>query len=425
MENNKYYNRIIDDELDFRLKTFGAVLLVGPKWSGKTTTAEKKAKSIIKFQDPDKIKSYVETANVKPSLLLDGEYPKLIDEWQLIPSVWDAVRIKVDTEKRKGMYILTGSNSVNLNDNMHTGIGRISRIKMSTMSLYESEESNGKVSLTKLFKDSKYDIDGIKSELSIEDIIFATCRGGLPEAVKADSDKSKLFIAKDYINSISTVDINTIDNVKRNFGLTRAILKSYARNVSTIVKKSSLLSDIRNEYPSTSPITLESYLNALERLYVIENVEAWNTNIRSRSSMIASPKRIFSDPSFAIGSLGITPDDLKIDLKTFGFIFENLCIRDLKVYSNSQGGEIKYYRDRNGLEADAVLILDSNEYCLIEFKLGSSGIEEGAKHLLKLKDIILSNNLKPPKFEMIITGTDMAYTRKDGIKVVPIGCLGV
>ena len=425
MNNIKYYKRIIDDELDFRLKTFGAVLIVGPKWSGKTTTAEQKAKSIIRFQDPDKIRGYIDTANIKPSLLLDGEYPKLIDEWQIIPNIWDAVRIKVDKEKLKGMFILTGSNSTDLSDNMHTGIGRISKIKMHTMSLYESGDSNGKVSLNKLFKDKNYNFDGIKSDLSIEDIIFVACRGGLPEAIITNDYRAKLFIPKDYINSITAIDMNTIDGIKRNTNLTRAILKSFARNVSTSVKKSSMLNDIRNEFQTTSPITFESYLNALERLFVIENIDAWNTNISSKSSMIATPKRIFTDPSFAVASLGVTPDDLKTDLKTFGFIFENLCIRDLKIYSSLYGGDIKYYRDRIGLEADVVLTLDNNDYCLIEIKLGNNGIEEGASHLLKLKELIKENNMKLPSFEMVITGSEIAYTRKDGVKVVPITCLGV
>lgn len=419
-----YYKRIIDDELEFRLKTFGAVLLTGPKWSGKTTTAEQQAKSVIRFQDPDKINGYKETANIKPSLLLEGEYPLLIDEWQIIPNIWDAVRTAIDIEKKKGMFILTGSNSANESDNMHTGIGRISRIQMYPMSLYESKESNGQVSLAKLFDDKKYKFDGIKSNLSIEELVFAACRGGLPEAVKATDDRSKLYIAKDYINSISAIDINTVDGVKRNTALARTIIKSYSRNVSTVVKKTKLLSDVKEEFPTLSIITLESYLEALNRLYVIEGIDAWNTSIRSKAAMVASTKKIFTDPSFAVAGLGLTPSDLEKDLKTFGFIFENLCIRDLKVYSNVYGGRVQYYRDRSGLETDAVLILDNNKYCLIECKLGTNGIEEGAKHLLKLKELIKKNNLQLPSFEMILTGGEIAYTRKDGIHVVPIGCLG-
>lgn len=420
-----YFKRIIDDELDFRLKTFGAVLITGPKWSGKTTTAEQKAKTIIRFQDPDKIKGYIETAKVKPSLLLQGECPLLIDEWQIIPEIWDAVRIKVDVEKQKGMYILTGSNSTDENDNMHTGIGRISRINMSPMSLFESNDSNGKISLIKLFEDKDYNFDGTKSDLSIEELIFVACRGGLPEAVIANDDKSKLFIPKDYINSICSVDINTVDNVNRNTQLTRAILKSYARNVSTMVKKINILNDVKNEFPTLSIATLESYLSALEKLFVIENIDAWNTNIRSKTSMTSSKKKVFTDPSFAVASMNLSPNDLEKDLNTFGFIFENLCIRDLKVYACKFNGTINYYRDRSGLEADIVLTLDNNRYALIECKLGSDGIEEGAKHLLKLKNLIKNNNKQEPAFEMILTGGEMAYTRKDGIHVVPMGCLGI
>ena len=420
-----YFKRIIDDELDFRLRTFGAVLITGPKWSGKTTTAEQKAKTIIRFQDPDKIKGYIETAKVKPSLLLQGECPLLIDEWQIIPEIWDAVRINVDIEKQKGMYILTGSNSTDENDNMHTGIGRISRINMSPMSLFESNDSNGKVSLMKLFEDKNYNFDGTKSDLSIEELIFVACRGGLPEAVIANDDRSKLFIPKDYINSICSVDINTIDNVNRNTQLTRAILKSYARNVATMVKKINILNDVKNEFPTLSIVTLESYISALEKLFVIENIDAWNTNIRSKTSMTSSKKKVFTDPSFAVASMNLSPTDLEKDLNTFGFIFENLCIRDLKVYASEFNGTINYYRDRSGLEADIVLTLDNNKYALIECKLGSDGIEEGAKHLLKLKNLIKNSNKQEPAFEMILTGGEMAYTRKDGIHVVPVGCLGV
>lgn len=420
-----YFKRIIDDELDFRLKTFGAVLITGPKWSGKTTTAEQKAKSIIRFQDPDKIKGYIETAKVKPSLLLQSDLPLLIDEWQIIPEIWDAVRISVDIEKQKGMYILTGSNSTDENDNMHTGIGRISRINMSPMSLFESNDSNGKISLIKLFEDKDYNFDGTKSDLSIEELIFVACRGGLPEAVIANDDKSKLFIPKDYINSICSVDINTVDNVNRNTQLTRAILKSYAKNVSTMVKKINILNDVKNEFPTLSIATLDSYLSALEKLFVIENIDAWNTNIRSKTSMTSSKKKVFTDPSFAVASMNLSPNDLEKDLNTFGFIFENLCIRDLKVYASKFNGTINYYRDRSGLEADIVLTLDNNRYALIECKLGSDGIEEGAKHLLKLKNLIKNNNKQEPAFEMILTGGEMAYTRKDGIHVVPMGCLGI
>lgn len=423
--NFSYYKRIIDDEIDFRLKTFGAVLLIGPKWIGKTTSAEQKAKSIIRFQDPDKIKGYIETANVKPSILLEGDYPRLIDEWQIIPNIWDAVRLSVDINKMKGMYILTGSNSTSGNDNMHTGIGRISTLKMYPMSLYESKDSNGKVSLEKLFNDNKYNFDGVKSELSIEELVFVTCRGGLPEAVLARDDDSKLYIAKDYINSICISDINTVDGVDRNVLLVKSLLKSYARNVSTIVKKTKLKSDLENEFPTLSTPTMDSYLNALSRLFVIENVEAWNTNIRSKTSASALPKRIFTDPSFAIASLGLKPQDLLTDMNTFGFLFENLCIRDLKIYSSHLNGDIRYYRDRTGLEADIILTIDNENYALIECKLGSSGIEDGVKHLLKLESLIEEKNLRKPTFKMIITGGEIAYTRKDGVHIVPIGCLGV
>lgn len=421
----KYYKRIIDDEIKFRLETFGAVLLTGPKWVGKTTTAEQFANSIIRLQDPDKSRSYIETAKVQPSFLLEGDLPRLIDEWQIIPELWDAVRLKIDNEKKKGMYILTGSNSTSLNDNMHTGIGRISRLNMYPMSLSESGDSNKKISLSKILNDENYDINGIKSDLSIEELIFTTCRGGLPEAVTASSDKSKLFIPKDYINSVCLVDINTIDDVKRNVNLSKLILKTYARNVSTIVKKSTMINEIRNEFSTLSNPTYDSYLNAFEKLFVVEEIDAWNTNIRSKTAVIATKKRVFTDPSFATAILNISPKDLQQDLKTFGFLFENLCIRDLKIYSSMSDGEIKYYRDRYGLEADIVLTLNDGKYALIECKLGSEGIESGAKNLLKLQDIINNNKIKKPDALIILTGGEYAYVRDDGVKVIPIGCLTV
>ena len=419
----EYKKRIIDDVLEFRLATFGAVLVVGPKWCGKTTTCEQKAKSVLRLQDPDAIIKYKAASDIKPSLLLDGENPRLIDEWQIIPSIWDSVRTQVDIKKEKGLFILTGSNSVKEKDNMHSGIGRISRLKMYPMSLYESDESNGKISLKDLFNDANLKIDFIESNMQIEDYIFASCRGGLPEAVLAKDDKSKLFIVKDYINSIISVDMKTVDDVKRNENLTRLILKTYARNISTLAKKSSMLADISEEYETISSPTFDSYLAALKSLYVIEEVEAWNLNIRSKTSVRANNKREFVDPSFAVAALGITPYDLLDDLNTFGFIFENLCIRDLRIYSEYMGAKISYYRDRSGLEADAILTLDNGKYALIECKLGSSEIDKGATNLLHIKDLIEKKGMRTPDLLIVITGGKIAYEREDGVKVIPLGCM--
>lgn len=425
-----YINRIVDAELDLRLEAFGATLIVGPKWCGKTTTGEQKAKSVIRMQDPDMREGYLTTANTKPSLLLKGEKPRLIDEWQDAPVIWDAVRMEVDRQRTEGLFILTGSTSVDNNRIMHTGTGRISRLKMYTMSLYESGESNGHISVRELFDNSNFDIDGIMSDMKIEDLIYAASRGGWPASLRKKSEAAALLIAKDYVNNICESDISTVDGIQRNPEWARIILRSYARNISTLAKKSNIYKDIAANADSMSMATMDSYINAMERLFVLEDVEAWCPAIRSATVIRSAKKREFSDPSIAIAALGLTPEALQYDLKTFGFVFECLCIRDLKIYSQAMGGRISYYHDRYGLEADAVLHLDDGRYALIEFKLGSREIEEGAAHLLQLKELIKKYNekehqckLKEPDLLVVITGGNMAYTRDDGVKVIPIACL--
>jgi len=426
----EYLPRIVDSELDSRLDAFGATLIVGPKWCGKTTTGEQKAKSILRMQDPDKQAGYLSTAAVKPSLLLKGANPRLIDEWQMAPVLWDAVRVAVDARQQEGLFILTGSTSVDNSQIMHSGTGRISRMKMYPMSLFESKESNGKISLKALFNDARIDIDGISSDLSVERLIFAACRGGWPASLRRKSDKAKLMIAKDYINNICESDISTVDGVQRNPTWTKMILKSYARNVSTLAKKTNIYEDIAANADSMTAATMDSYLNALERLFVIENLDAWCPAIRSATTIRSGKKRGFTDPSIAVAALGLTTSFLQTDLKTFGFIFECLCIRDLRVYSQALGGRLSYYHDRYDLEADAVLHLDDGRFALIEFKLGSREIEEGARHLLEITNLIRKHNekekqsiLREPNLLIIITGGEIAYTRKDGVKIIPIGTL--
>ena len=428
--NNRYLKRFMDDQLKETLEYIGAVLIVGPKWCGKTTTAEKQAKSVLKMQDPDQSKGYLATAETKPSLLLIGENPRLIDEWQIAPVIWDAVRTAVDNRGEKGLFILTGSSSVDSAQIMHSGTGRIAKLQMYPMSLYESNESNGNISLASLFNNPDYDIDGIKSDLSIERLIFAACRGGWPESIGSVSDKAALFIAKTYLQSICDEDCSKIDFVIRDSQKMRAILRSYARNISTLASTVSILNDVRANYSDLSEPTLYSYLNVLNRLYVIEDVPAWNPSIRSASAIRASNKKEFTDPSIAVAALNLTPDNLITDLHTFGFIFETLCIRDLKIYSAKLGGSVSYYRDRYGLEADCVLHLDNDKYALIEFKLGSKGIEEGAQHLTELKNLIHKHNeekpqqqLREPDLLIVITGGEIAYKRSDGVYIIPIGCL--
>jgi len=426
----EYLPRIVDDELALRLEAFGATLIVGPKWCGKTTTGEQKAKSILRMQDPDRRDGYLATAATKPSLLLKGANPRMIDEWQVAPVLWDAVRTDVDQRQEEGLFILTGSTSVDSSKIMHSGTGRISRMKMYPMSLFESKESNGEISLKALFDHPNMDIDGIASELSVEKLIFSACRGGWPAALRRKSDAAKLMIAKDYLNNICESDVSTVDGVQRNPTWTNMILRSYARNVSTLAKKTNIYRDVAANADSMTLQTMDTYLNALEKLFVIEDVEAWCPAIRSATTIRSGKKREFIDPSIPVAALGLTPEYFQSDLKTFGFIFECLCIRDLKVYSQALGGRVSYYHDRMDLEADAVLHLDDGRFALIEFKLGSREIEEGAKHLLQLQELIRKYNekekqvpLREPDLLMVITGGEMAYTREDGVKVVPIGAL--
>lgn len=425
-----YLERIVDTELDLRLEAFGATLIVGPKWCGKTTTAEQKAKSILRMQDPDLREGYFAAAQTKPSLLLKGENPRLIDEWQDASVLWDAVRVAVDQRQEEGLFILTGSTSVDNEDILHTGTGRISRLKMYPMSLFESGESSGEISLKRLFDDADMDIDGCQSRLSVEELIFAACRGGWPGTLRRKSDAAKLAIAADYLENICEADISTVDGIKKNPTWIRLILKSYARNISTLAKKSNLLKDVAAKGANISAPTLDSYLNALERLFVLEDLNAWCPAIRSASAIRSGRKREFVDPSIAVAALGLTPEQLEMDLKTFGFLFEALCIRDLKIYSQRLGGRLSFYHDRYDLEADAVLHLRDGRYALIEFKLGSREIEEGASHLLEIHRLIKKYNekeqqvpLREPDLLIVITGGNMAFTRNDGVKILPVGCL--
>lgn len=437
MKEKYYLDRIADNELALRLEAFGAVQIKGPKWCGKTTTAERQSKSAIKLQDPDKRDSYLLTARTKPSILLKGETPRLIDEWQDAPILWDAVRNAVDARGLKGQFILTGSTVINDNDSvtedqkrMHTGTGRISTMVMYPMSLYESQESSGEISLMELFNNHTLDIDGVTSKLNIEDLITSACRGGWPDSLKINNEKARMLIAKDYLNKVCEEDISSIDNVKRNSELARLILRSYSRNLCTLAKKTAMLEDVKAEMGNISQVTFDEYVDALKRLYVLEDIDAWCPAIRSASAIRSSKKRCFIDPSIAVAAMGASPKILELDLKTFGFVFECMCIRDLKVYSQAMGGRISYYHDRYGLEADIVLHLDDYRYALIECKLGSRDIDEGAKHLLELKNLIIEKNktekqmpIREPDLLIVITGGEYAYTREDGVKVIPLACL--
>lgn len=417
----KYYPRIVDKVLDLYLEAFGAVVIKGPKWSGKTTTAEQKAKSILKLQDPDLSENYLALADFKPSRLLEGDTPRLIDEWQMAPVLWDAVRNAVDQRQKTGQFILTGSTVIDRSKMMHSGTGRIAQLPMSTMSLFEYGESNGTVSLNSLFANDPF--TGSASSLSVTQLAKAICRGGWP-ATLTMSDSASLLVAPNYVDGIVFEDVAQLDEPVPTPERIRTILRSYARNISTLASNRAILEDLLTNDAGMSESTLYRYIAILNELFVIRDIPAWNPSIRSASTMRASNKRGFSDPSLAIAALGLSPDQLLDDLNTFGFFFESLCIHDLSIYSIENKGRISYYRDRYGLECDIVLHLSDGRYALIEAKLGSKSIEEGAEHLLKLNRLIQQKQMKPPCFMMILTAGQYAYQRKDDVYVVPIGCLG-
>ena len=422
-----YKKRIIDKLLDLKLESFGATLIKGPKGCGKTTSAKQKAKSFIEFQDEEVRDNLLAVAETAPKKLLIGERPRLFDEWQDAPKLWGAIRKDIDDSGLNGQYILTGSSSREVKT-AHTGTLRISQLQMYPMSLFESEESNGSASLKELF-DSPEQFDGCESNLSIDGLIFAICRGGWPRALLNKTPRSKLEIARDLFRQICSVDISNIDNTKRNPRWAQAILQSYSRNICTLAGTGTIIGDVKANFDISDP-TVYDYIHALEKLFIIEDVEAWCPAIRSKSSIRSSNKRNIIDPSIAVAALGLSPEYFNTDFKTLGFLFESLCIRDLKIYSAAMDGAMSYYHDRYDLEADGVLHLNDGRYALLEFKLGTKEIEEGAKHLLEIESLIRKYNekekqcpLRLPDLKIVITGSQYGYKRKDGVYVIPIGCL--
>lgn len=424
----EYIKRYVDEELNDILECMGAVLIVGPKWCGKTTTATQFAKTVIELQHPTLGKSYIELADVDPLLLLDGEKPLLIDEWQMAPELWDAVRYSVDKTDGYGLYILTGSTIVDNSKINHKGVGRIHRLMMRPMSLYESGDSNGKISLIDLFNDNDVKINGVTSDLSLSDLIFLASRGGWPETLNIKDKRKQLIVASSYFDNICRDDTYNMDGVKRDSKLFEAILRSYSRNISTFVNNTKIMSDIEENYGKISEPTFYSYISVLKNLFVIDNVPAWAPNIRSKQKIRKTEKKEFIDPSIAVAGLNVTPEMLVYDLETFGFIFETLCIRDLKVYSAPLGGKVLYYNDGT-LEVDCVLQIADGRYGLIEFKLGDKRIDDGAKSLLKMDKLIKQKiaegdtHIPEPNFLAVITGDSIAKVRKDGVMVIPIGAL--
>lgn len=420
----EYRKRIADDILARKLEGKGAVLIEGPKWCGKTTTAEQIAASVLYMDDPEKKEQNISMSELNPKRLLKGETPRLIDEWQLAPKLWDAIRFEVDHRSELGQFLLTGSAvPADTKEITHSGTGRFTRLTMRPMSLYESGDSTGDVSLKELFEGNNV-VDG-EADIDIERLAFLACRGGWPQSIDM-REEIALDQAHDYYDAVVRSDINRADNVQKNTEKVRRLMRSYARNQGSQVPNTVLALDVSaNDDDSISDDTVASYLNALRKIFVVEDMPAWNPNLRSKTAIRSSDTRYYVDPSIAAAALGVGPNDLINDLNTFGFIFETLCIRDLRVFADALNGHVYHYRDKDGQECDAVVHLRNGQYGLIEIKLGGDKlIEEGAESLKAMESKIDTGKMKAPAFLMVLTGVgDYAYRRKDGVCVVPIGCL--
>lgn len=422
----EYKPRIAEEALEDKLDAMGCVLIEGPKYCGKTTMACQHAKSVLYMSDPETRNQNLILAQTNISRLLKGETPRLIDEWQLAPQIWDAVRNEVDRRNEDGQFILTGS-AVPADDKdiFHTGTGRMSWLRLRTMSLWESGESSGDVSLDKLFKSTDA-IDGA-SKIDIDSLAYLTCRGGWPRATLKERRKSALIQAEEYFEAVVRSDISRADGVERNPELARRLMRSLARNQGAQIPITSIADDLSvNDAASSSVQTITSYINALKSIFVIEDAAGWNPNLRSKTAIRTSDTRYFTDPSIATAALGLGPEDLISDLNTFGLILETLCMRDLRVYAESIRGSVYHYRDKTGLECDAVIHLRNGKYGLIEIKLGGDKlIEEGANNLRKLADKLDTTKMAKPSFLMVLTGVGQyVYKRPiDDVLVVPIGAL--
>lgn len=419
----KYRARIADDNLKRKLEGKGAVLIEGPKWCGKTTTAEQLAASVLYMDDPERKQQNITMSEINPKRLLQGEAPRLIDEWQLAPKLWDAIRFEVDHRGELGQFVLTGSAvPPDTKEITHSGTGRFTWLTMRPMSIYESGDSSGDVSLKNLF--DGVPVDGC-SNLSFERLAFLVCRGGWPQAVDM-RDEIALDQATDYLDAVIHSDINRVDNVQKNAEQVRRFMRSYARNQGSQTPNTVLAQDVAaNDGAKIGDDTIGQYTSALRKIFVIEDMPAWNPNLRSKTAIRSSDTRYFVDPSIAVAALGIGPNDLINDLNTFGFLFETLCVRDLRVYADALNGSVYHYRDKDGQECDAVIHLRNGKYGLIEIKLGGDKlINEGVKSLKAMEAKIDTGRMNNPSFLMVLTGTgDYAYRRPDGVYVVPIGAL--
>jgi uncharacterized protein len=417
-----YLSRLIEKSIENKLSYIGAIHIEGPKWCGKSTTASRFAKTIIKLQDPIVFNRYKVYATTSKDDLLFGEKPVLFDEWQKIPEIWDFIRLDVDDHPgNPGRYMLTGS-AKPIEDSMrHSGSGRIAKIKMRPLSLFESKESSGEVSLSELFNNPDYHVRG-ESALTISEQVDLVCRGGWPGILQTPKSMAANYI-RDYYDGLVNVDITDVDGIKRNPNRAKAVLKSYARGISTMTDYQTMIRDLENSGDGIDNKTLGSYISAFEKLFIIENVEAWMPKLRSASLIRTKAKKQFVDPSIAAVALGASPKELSADMETFGFFFESLVTRDLRVYLEPINGTVFHYRDNTNLEVDCVLKLDDGRWAAVEVKVGGNKIDEAAANLLKLTERVDTEHMRKPSFSMVIYGGQHAHKRPDGIYVVPIGCL--
>lgn len=417
-----YLPRLIEKNIGNKLSYIGAIQIEGPKWCGKSTTASLFAKTIVKLQNPIVFNTYKVYATTNKDDLLYGDKPVLFDEWQKIPEIWDFIRLDVDDHPgNPGLYILTGSAKPIDDSSRHSGSGRIAKIKMRPMSLFESKDSTGTVSLSELFNNPDYHVRG-ESGLTISDQVDLVCRGGWPGILQSPKFSISNYI-KDYYDGLVNVDITDVDGIKKNPNRAKAVLKSYARGISTLTDYQTMVRDLENVGEGIDIKTLSSYISAFEKIFIIENVEAWTPKLRSANTIRTKAKKQFVDPSIAVVASGISINELSDDMETFGFYFESMVTRDLRVYLEPLNGEVFHYRDNSGLEADCILKLSDGRWAAVEVKIGGNKIDEAAANLLKLRDRVDTEHMKKPDFLMVVYGGQHAYKRPDGVFVVPIGCL--
>ena len=421
----KYLERIGDELLKRKLRSSAAVLIEGPKWCGKTSMGAQLAKSIVYIQDPDKRSMYRKMADTQPSLLLEGETPHMLDEWQTIPILWDAVRFAADQRQEMNQFILTGSATpIDDDENSemeHTGTGRIARLRMRPMSLWESKESRGQVSLKALF-DGTQEMGLFENPLTLKDLAFVMCRGGWPGALGLEEEDA-LEVAINLVDELVNTDVNRVDGTEKNPDRVRAVLRSYARNISTMTAASTIMADVKANDISITDKTLTNYLTALRRLFIIEDAKAWQPSLRSKTGIRTSNKRHFVDASIATAVLELNPKSILDDFNLFGFLFEDFCLRDVRVYTEPLRGTVYHYHDNSELESDLIIRLHDGRWAAIEVKTGSKEIEEAADNLIQLSKDVDTSKIGEPAFLMVLTAGQYAYRREDGVYIVPIGCL--